>query len=291
MYFMWALQLSSRISAVLVGAAISLGLQGHVLAEDDSERHPPLEELHLVHDGKGHYLAMRPMQWKPTPKDRMNIVEGTLFYGNGKALHYVHSRSYGVKQTRPVRSLGDPYVVEFDDFRFGDRRGRGITQKIERIGDRWTLRCGKAIRQFVEVDTKTAKRIASRAKRIDESAFPRTSYLLARDDGGKYYYVDTSSKSDAAPYDKHVYVGRRGGMRRLKLRDVVVDAAGELFVGKTGTLKYRSKAGRGEVTWISPKGARTPLTLVPIGPGSRVFIHTDLGVYLGKKRGTPCDWL
>jgi len=73
---------------------------------------------------------------------------------------------------------------------------------------------------------------------------------------------------------------------------VVNDDAGMLLVSKRGTLKAGpARRTKRAMSWV-PKGKK-PVALTSLyvqGGRSLLLIFDDLGVYFGKKRGTPCDW-
>lgn len=247
------------------------------------EKHPPLSELQIYHDGKGHYVALRPRLRYKKPKENVSYRRSALYFGSRKSFRWVESSADGPA----VMKANEPYVNVFYDHRFSSVRGNG-TQRLERLGDTVTLRCGDIERRFVHVDEVSQKRIVSSAKQVHSPSFKREAHRFARDERGNYYYVDRNV--NGADYDKRLYIGRRGRMKRIKLLDVAVDSAGELYVSKKGSLQVG--ADWRKATWIALDGRKKELTAVaPQNQDSLRFIHTDLGVYLGKKRGTPCDWL
>ena len=114
--------------------------------------------------------------------------------------------------------------------------------------------------------------------------------MLARDDEGVYSYVDRA-RTPPGNYDFHLYVGPRGNMKQRSLTNIVSDSEGDIFVSKRGRLKAlhaKRQANRPEhLEWIKGR-TRSALTKVPLGLNAQL-IYRDLGVYDGKRLGTPCD--
>jgi hypothetical protein len=110
------------------------------------------------------------------------------------------------------------------------------------------------------------------------------SYALARDDTGKYYFVDRLLE----PEDNRnfrLFVGPRGSMKQMPMTNIVSDSGGDIFATKHGEL--RLVLGKSEASWIEDKHD-TKLLLLPVHENV-ALIHRDLGVYMGEAFGTPCD--
>src|SRR5262249_11383404 len=119
-----------------------------------------------------------------------------------------------------------------------------------------------------------------------KSARTREPYALARDDRGTYYYVDRG----ATPETKNnfrVYVGKKGGLKLQKMKDVASDSEGEVYSTATGDLRLITSRGAPESTWVQG-GRPTKLVALPV-PNNLTLIYTTLGVYTGQRLGTPCD--
>ena len=277
------------VLAAILGCAVALA--GAARA-DVAVPEPTFDESTLYHDGKGRYLAVAPA--KVMVKETRRLFSGpSLFWGNRtrffSELYVFHGKGASEK-------LG-PYQLRFYDNRFpavgatsrADRRIQGVDVVP---GKRAILRCGSVERTFVPVAKGEIAKVRARAK-LRALKPARIPYFLARDDGGRYYYVDRAADSKRL-FDRRLYVGRRGQMKRVKLRDVADDTAGMLLVGKRGSLKtgpFDKGTKRTFARWLvkgKPVVALTELALITL---NLAFVYDDLGVYLRSKSGTPCDWL
>lgn len=118
----------------------------------------------------------------------------------------------------------------------------------------------------------------------EPSPHGREPYAIARDKQANYYYVDRGATPETAK-DFRLYRGRRGDLRQLAMRDVVSDSEGEVFESTGG--KLRLYLGRAEAEWVEQKKARTLLRL-PLAENLGL-IYNELGVYMGRRLGVPCD--
>ena len=114
-------------------------------------------------------------------------------------------------------------------------------------------------------------------------------HLLARDDSGVYYYVDTIAKQYGGN-GYRVFVGKRGALKQVPLTDVATDSGGEVFSTKSGDLRIVSDASSADVpkmrvTFIRGD-KRSDLVYLDLDVNSRL-IFKDLGIY--DFIGTLCD--
>lgn len=117
------------------------------------------------------------------------------------------------------------------------------------------------------------------------SALVHTPVALARDEAGVYYYVDRL-RQDIGGEGFRVYVGKRGALKLLPLRDVAIDRGGTVFATPKGDLAISIDAGeRGFATWKNRGKVRQLMRLDTFV--NSYLIHRELGVYAGL--GTPCD--
>lgn len=123
-----------------------------------------------------------------------------------------------------------------------------------------------------------------RGARYEPSPHGRQPYALARDKRGNYYYVDRGATEETAK-DFRLYRGKRGRLKPLAMKDVVSDSEGEIFASESGRL--RLLVGRENAQWIK-KGRSQDLMLLPLADNWGL-IYNELGVYLGKRLGVPCD--
>jgi hypothetical protein len=221
------------------------------------------DELVLLTDPDGGIYAIRPG------------AEPRAFYGTAKVLHeqVVIGRSAQGESWRLTI-----WVPQLGDLRAGaiERRADGTYQR----------RCdGRDDPVLTAISAERAKAILRRARFLT-TALVRRPYLLARDDGGVYYYIDVLAKQYGGK-GYRVWSGKPGALRQLPLIDVASDGAGDVFATRGGDL--RLVGGRGATgaaaTWI--RGARrTPLVGLDLDVSSRL-IYRDLGIY--KLTGIICD--
>jgi len=251
-------------------------------------RSGPWERLEAISDGKGHYLLLAPPRTLRTQdadgKEVEELEDALLWMGDGK-------RFFSVPLVFVKPGADGDLIMDFRDWRFPGPGSDGM-QRLARAGERVTLRCGTGQSTFVPVDPKTRARI-ERSGSLAGTYPVRVPFGLYRDDEGRYYFIDRHDQQRRF-YDKQLFVGRRGQLKRQALRDIVIDAAGELYIARAGTLKvvYDDKLKVATAWWRPQHGTAIPLT--PIDENlhrSLMFIFGELGVYLGKKLGTPCDWL
>ena len=123
----------------------------------------------------------------------------------------------------------------------------------------------------------------------------RTPHRLARDEEGRYFYVDKGNTPETEKSFR-LYVGPKGAMKLQKMTNAVADTEGEIFATKSGSLRYVTDRQK-PPTWIQGKKKLT-LTIVPIESvdeksgepiNNYQLIYNELGVYLGQKLGNPCD--
>jgi hypothetical protein len=285
------------VSAWNIAVAVALGLALPASAAAKPGKPVQLAELDLLTDGRGHYLAIRPSTFErqASAPASDNVRNAAVYMGNGKLFYRVQAAA----EDSIERGSKKPYLLTFRDARFlpadpKESSNSWRTQHIVGKGRAVTVRCGRSTLEFTPVDARRRRKILAVA--TQKEVFPRrVPRLLARDNLGSYYYVD-QHVDGSRKYDRHLYVGRRGRMKRVKLRNVVVDAAGSLYVSRKGTLRVERNARQRDpvrVLWLDKnKEPGTALTNVSTHwSGTINFISTDLGVFIGKKRGTPCDWL
>ena len=252
--------------------ALALVVSCLLAAPVSAEPRPNFDKYDFFSDGNGHFIAV----------ERLKSGVSAAFHGDRKAL-------------RPLRVLGcgsrggPERYCSFRDSRFVvDKAHPNMWRDQEiTIAAASHIRCGSEKIPLIAVDAATKKKVLAKV-RVKPSV-ERVSRLLVRNDDGVYFYIDEGSKGAFA---RNLYRGRRGNMKRLKLRDIVVDMAGSLYIAREGTLKVVPVRGETPtVTWLH-KGKTTPLTVVTLRNSATVaFLYDHLGVYLGKKIGTPCDWL
>lgn len=246
------------------GAALALAAvlaAAPAAAEKQLELSPQVrEKLVVLHDGRDHYVVVDPFG----PSD-------TFYYGDGK--RFSQQRVFG----------------HYRDQGGGSATRRFWSPQSENHGDlelargKWTVRCDDRVTPLAILDERETAKLLVSAK-FFAPKWERRAYALARDDDGRYYYVDKLRDPYARGY--RLFVGKRGAMKELPLTDVVSDSSGDIFATRGGDLRItRTRAGA-EVQWA--QGKRTlELVDVPVEKNA-VLIYADLGVYRDHI-GTPCD--
>ena len=220
-------------------------------------------KLTVATDGKGHYVAALPFS---RDDDR-------LFYGDGKTFFSVPVQGGG--------SQGDVvYSYNFVDPRFPS----GYQREFEMREGKPKVTCGEKVTSLTFVDAAAARALVDGAK-FEKSPRKWAAYALARDDAGRYFYVDHGRTPESAK-NFRLWVGPKGNLKQAKMTNVVSDSEGDMFATKTGSL--RLILGKSESSWIEGKNKPKKLLLVPVEDNVKM-IYTELGVYTGERLGTPCD--
>jgi hypothetical protein len=213
----------------------------------------------VLTDGKKHYVAIVPFA--------EDSFKG-FFYGDGKVLH--EQRIFGggsVGHESFDKSFWDPRLRA--SFGFRDAK--------------YTMECAHRKTDLTPVAEAEAKTILDGGKFM-KPLWKRQAYALARDDTGRYYYVDRMREPEGNKSFR-LFVGPKGQMKLQKMTNVVSDSAGDIFATKSGEL--RLILNQGESIW-QVKGKPTKLVSLPV-EDNRAMIYTELGVYAGERLGTPCD--
>jgi hypothetical protein len=236
---------------------------------------PFRDKLLVVSDGKGHYLA--------APPDLQDEgLRGTLFYSaDGKSFYQQRVPGYG--------SNGPgTFSFTFWEPRVGDGWKRSFERKD---GNLFEVQCDDRLTRLTQVPAADAKKLLADAKFL-KPRWKYRAYALARDDSGRYFYVDVPREPETSKAFR-LYMGRKNELKPLKMTNVVSDSKGDIFATKSGELRLIiPKDGQGDgdervPVWIKGK-AKVSLTWVPIEDNGNL-IYAELGVYTGQSLGTPCD--
>jgi hypothetical protein len=224
---------------------------------------PMKDRLVVLGDGKQHLVAVVP------------FGEGAmeqLYYGDGKRFW---------KQR--VVSGGSSGTESFERTFWEPRVDAGYKASIDFRSGKYVVQCDERKTELSPLPE------AERAALLGSATFhgPRwnhRAYALARDNLGKYYYVD---KVREPPQSKvfRLYVGMKGNLKLQKMINVVSDSEGDIFATRSGSL--RLILDKHETTWVAGK-QKTALVSLPV-EDNHVLIYTDLGAYTGERLGTPCD--
>ena len=216
---------------------------------------------------------------QPQPGPKVDI-----FYGKGKTLYQQHEAD-GVRNS----SHGTGWMARA----WAPRIPNTQKARIEKRSDSFYLDCGgEGDAVLGELTGTKATEVMTRYS-FKSPLHVRVAHVLARDDGGVYYLVDKLR----AGAGWRLLVGKKGALKPMQVNDVTSDAAGELFIARTGTLKIDivdTDVGPGQIkrtkkmTWLKGERQR-PLTWVDYANdiyGPRM-VYRDLGVY--PTIGTICD--
>lgn len=262
----WVLTLS-----LVIGITVSAGAADRRLEPGELDASAFRDSLDVFTDGAGHYITM--VSFATLPEG--GKVGEHLYYGDGE-------RFYGQR----IRGGGSDSQRRQFQTSFWEPRGRA---SFEGKGEAMVLTCDGRKVNFSPLGDEARKTMLKEA-RFFAHLWKRHAYSLARDDEGTYYYVDRALKP-AENFDFHLYRGTRGDMKPLALVNIVSDSEGDIFASKGGRLRliFTQGSGRRQRTWewISRKKRRS-LTDVPVERNA-ALIYRDLGVYDGKRLGTPCD--
>jgi hypothetical protein len=244
-----------------VGAALALLLQAQA-AEETISITPVEAKLHVWTDGKGHYVAAAP---------RGSDDSEFVFYGDGKTFW----------QQRVIGSSKD---ADGWDYTFWEPRVKARYQASVGSKDgKVQVQCEERKTELTRLTPDEIKSMVKSAKFV-KPRWKHQAYAVARDNTGKYYYVDRQREPEGNK-NFRLFSGPRGGMKQLKMINVVSDSEGEIFSTKSGQL--RLVLGQNESIWVEGR-QKTKLLLLPLEDNVRL-VYKDLGVYVGQPLGTPCD--
>jgi hypothetical protein len=208
--------------------------------------------------------------------DELGASEARVWYGTGKLLYEqaVTGRSWD----------GDHWSVNTWAPRLSDMHPAYLMYKDDGTYVRMCDGRDDAILSKLSPDKATAVLDKYKLMTIANVYVP---HLLARDDGGIYYYVDRLRERYGSKGFR-VFVGKKGAMKQLALVDIASDSMGQVFSTKTGDLRLvntTDESSKGTTTWVRGE-KRTTLLKLDVDVNSPV-IFNDLGVY--KFTGTLCD--
>jgi len=228
-------------------------------------------QFYVYVDENGRYLVLSAATNKLSPQP--------VFWGDGNGFFLQRLSGGSGKKTQEA----DPFFSSFE-FMFWEPRTRRYSNRIlkQESGEVFIF-CGSERRRTLlkPLPAQEAKTLVGKAT-FYKQRFIREPYLLVRDDGGVYYYIDKSAKEGEK--DFRLFIGQRGQLKQAKLRDIVQDNEGEIFATALGSLRIAIDK-EDEAYWIQGQQRKT-LVRVPI---ELPFIFGPLGMYARQKIGTPCD--
>lgn len=267
------LALVALLGALLLPVAPALGKPEAIVAMPPELR----QRLLVFTNGKGRFLIVPHVEARMRRLQRAKL-DPLVFFGD----------------TRRVYQLDAQHVVKPTGLLTYLREFRVVQGKFSWLAGHAKLNCG-------EGDIPLQALTAAQSQRFLQKVSFRPHYwqhephLFARDDEGRYYYVDRARtgtfRKRFVPRTQQrgfrLFIGRRGRAKLVKLRDAVVDDAGQIFLTAKGAL-HLDKRG---LFWRVGK-VRTPLLAVPMhSDAMRLLIHKQLGAYAAVRFHTPCDEL
>jgi hypothetical protein len=203
-------------------------------------------------------------------------TDARVFYGSGKSLYeqYVIGRS----------TNGDAWSIDTWAPRLKEIRPGSIMRKEDGSYVRWCADEEPTV-TITPVTGDKAKAVLDKVT-LMTPALTRSPYLLARDDGGVYYYVDRLTKQYGAK-GYRVFVGKKGAMKELPLTDVAIDSGGDVFATKTGDLRFVRTEDEGKTTMSWVRGEKKTTLIKLDNDVNSPLIFKSLGVYAFT--GTLCE--
>ncbi|MGZ3428580.1 MAG: hypothetical protein ACXVCV_18130 [Polyangia bacterium] len=231
------------------------------------------DKLTVWTDGKKHYLALllttdsdKPVFWSADGKDFYTL----RIFGGGSEGDDAHLKKLDRVFWEP--RVDAPYKASFD-----------YKKEDEKSPPAMEIQCNERKTKLTELPAAEAKALVAGAK-FYKTRWNHFAYSLARDNTGKYYYVDNVREPEHAK-NFRLWAGMKGAMKLQKMTNVVSDSEGDIFSTKTGSL--RLILDKHETTWVANEKKTKLVFLDPAD--NHIMIYTDLGVYTGEPLGTPCD--
>jgi hypothetical protein len=229
------------------------------------------DKLSVWTDGKKHFLALvmsadsdLPVFWSSDGKEFYQLRVGSSgSEGGDKDLK------------RLDRTFWEPRVDALYK--------AGVEYKKDDKGADMAVQCSERKTKLKELPAADAKSLVDAAK-FYKPRWNHYAYSLARDNTGKYYYVDNVREPEHAK-NFRLWAGMKGAMKPQKMTNVVSDSEGDIFSTKSGSL--RLILDKHETTWVQNEKKTKLVYLEP--SDNHIMIYTDLGVYTGEPLGTPCD--
>lgn len=221
-------------------------------------------------DDKGLHVGIKPQR---APKSWTNHGKRILYYGDDKSLRQVR---------KIINNISDNKW--FEPRYPSKRRRRNYTGAIyfQKNKKTCSLRCGDKTRKMRPMSSEEVKKLLKNAQ-LKGVMKRRVPHGLARNRRGVYYYVDRAAGKPARDY--RFYKGPLGKLKRMKMTNIVSDSKGDVFATPNG--KLRLVLEKEHSFWMRGK-RKEKLINVPIEK-NYALIFNELGVYLGKPYGTPCD--
>jgi hypothetical protein len=230
------------------------------------------DKLTVWSDGHKHFLALVLTSNSNSP----------VFWSNDGVTFY---------RLRMTSGASDGYDEDLKrlDRNFWEPRGSGASSeagfRYSKESQKLVIECASREAPLERLEGSAATRLMAGAS-FREPRWQRYSYALARDDTGRYFYVDNVREPEGAKRFR-LFSGPRGAMKLLKMTNVVSDSEGDIFSTPKGDL--RLVLSKRESSWIVRNKPTKLIWLSVFNDENHALIYNDLGVYGGEPLGTPCD--
>jgi hypothetical protein len=228
------------------------------------------DKLVVFTDGKKHYLALVLTHSSDSP----------IFWSSDGVTFYRQRTTSGSSD-----GLDDD--LKRLDRNFWEPRGGGFSSEAGfsyvAEGKQMTMQCQSRHTPLTRLESAAATVLLAAAS-FKEPRWGRYAYALARDNAGRYYYVDNVREPEGAKRFR-LFAGMRGAMKLQSMTNVVSDTEGDIFATKSGEL--RLVLSKRDSSWVAHK-KETKLIWLSVDD-NHALIYNDLGVYSGEPLGTPCD--
>ncbi|MEZ4365639.1 MAG: hypothetical protein R2939_05055 [Kofleriaceae bacterium] len=201
------------------------------------------DKLLALTDDDGHYYVVRS---EP-------LGERVVFIGDGKDMYQQRLRGGGSGGGDWSISLRAPRSgINFGEATLWFGKGR---YRLD-CGERGQSEGDSEVPELRPLAAEETERLLSTAT-FRPPFWNRHARALARDDAGTSYYVDQLDDQHGGEGFR-VFIGRRGAMKEMPMKSVVVDSAGDIFSTKRGELRIVVNTNQ-TATWIKGR-TRTELT-------------------------------
>ena len=235
---------------------------------------PFLDKLEVYKDDYGKYLVVP----RADATDDSEELGRWVFYGDQKAMYRQQIIGSGKSGSTldwtvwapRVRKMNQAQVVQ-------DDKGASITCEYKD---------SKYVTQRLQQLPADQARTLLQHVALHPPLWQRQSLVLARDDEGVYYFVDRL-RDDFGGHGERVFVGQKGAMKEMPMKNVVSDSAGQIFSTQNGELKLiTDKQSQDHKAYWKKGGKKEDLTLLE-PTENRYLIYSELGIY--GSLGAVCD--
>ena len=230
---------------------------------------PVLDKLEVFKDEYGKFFVA------PKPMSMNENAEQWVFFGDAKGLYQqriIGNFRHDGKQEWSIWAPRVRHMQQADVQQ--DDKGAALTCEMKE---------GKYVsKQLVQMPADQAKTFLEHTP-LHPPLWQRVSHLLGRDDDGVYYFVD-ELREEYGGHGHRVFIGQKGAMKEVPMKNVVSDSAGEIFATTGGDLKIVT-GEKGKAYW-KKGGKKEDLTLLE-PQDNKYLIYSELGIY--GSIGTVCD--